>query len=110
MGRKDQLHPRFHHRGRRFVLFDHMIFSMHSLAFQGLLLVIAMLSGAAGLQLTGWLLLLSPVHLFFHLRGVYGLGKIGTLGRMLLLFIGTTAGFGLLMAALVVVGLAALRG
>lgn len=95
---------------RRFVLFDHMIFSMHSLAFQGLLLVMNMLSWAVGLHLTGWLLLLSPVHLFFHLRGVYGLGTFGTLVRMFLLLIGTTVAFGLLMAALVVVGLATLRG
>jgi hypothetical protein len=94
---------------RRFVLFDHLIFSMHSLAFQGLLLVAMMLSGAVGLKVTGWLLLLSPLHLFFHLRGVYGLGKFGTLVRMFLLLIGTSVAFGLLMGTLVVVGLAALR-
>jgi hypothetical protein len=94
---------------RRFVLFDHLIFSMHSLAFQGLLLVAMMLTGAVGLHATGWLLLLSPVHLFFHLRGVYGLGNFGTLARMFLLLIGTSVAFGLLMGALVVVGLAALR-
>jgi len=94
---------------RSFVLFDHLIFSMHSLAFQGLLLVTMMLTGAAGVSVTGWLLLLSPVHLFFHLRGVYGLSKFGTLVRMSLLFIGTSVAFTLLMAGLVVVGLAALR-
>lgn len=94
---------------RRFVLFDHLVFSMHSLAFQGLLFTTAL----AGRALLGpgafWLLALSPVHLFVHMRGVYGTGKFGTLVRMAILFVLSSIGFGLLLAALVLVGLAALK-
>lgn len=89
-------------------LFDHMIFAMHSLSFQGLLLSIAFLIG----PIVGggeWLLLASPVHLFVHMRGTYGTGVAGTLVRMALLFVGSVVGFGLLMAGLLVVGLAAVH-
>jgi hypothetical protein len=94
---------------RRFVLFDHLVFSMHSLSFQGLLFVGFLASkpviGDAALNLF-WL---SPVHLFAHMRGVYGTGKIGTLVRMFVLCMLSTIVFSLLMGALVVVGLEELR-
>jgi len=54
-------------------LFDHLIFSMHSLSFQGLLLSTTMLAHLV----SGWfqlLFLIAPVHLFAHLKGTYGLG------------------------------------
>src|SRR6185437_6058590 len=57
-------------------MFDHLIFSMHSLSFQGLLVATVV----AGSQLTGWfgwLLVASPVHLFVHLKGTYRLGVFG---------------------------------
>jgi hypothetical protein len=53
----------------------------------------------------GWLILLSPTHLFFHMRGTYGLGVFGTLLRMFLLFIGSAIGFGLFMLGLLLIGL-----
>jgi hypothetical protein len=93
---------------RRFVLFDHLVFSMHSLSFQGLLFVACI--AVAATSLNPWpLALLAPVHLFFHMRGVYGLGRIGTLLRMFALFLGSSVALGLVMLGLVVVGLAALR-
>jgi hypothetical protein len=55
------------------------------------------------------LLLASPVHLFFHLRGVYGLGKFATLMRMIVLFLCSIVALSLVMLGLVVVGLAALQ-
>lgn len=85
-------------------MFDHLIFSMHSLSFQGLLVAIVM----AGSQLTGWfgwLLLIAPVHLFVHLRGTYGLGVFGTLARMAVLMVGSAIGFGLALVGLVLIGL-----
>ncbi|HXQ17717.1 MAG TPA: DUF3667 domain-containing protein [Caulobacteraceae bacterium] len=89
---------------RGIYLFDHLIFSMHSLSFQGLLLSITMLAG----RLNGafeLLLLIAPVHLFAHLKGVYRLGMFGTLSRMLVLFIGSAFGFMVALAGLVVIGL-----
>ncbi len=85
-------------------MFDHLIFSMHSLSFQGLLVALAM----AGAQLSGWfglLLFAAPVHLFAHLKGAYGLGVFGTLARMLVLFVGSVLGFGAALVGLVFIGL-----
>jgi hypothetical protein len=86
-------------------VFDHLIFSMHSLSFQGLLLTTVFLLGLR----VGWadaLLWLAPVHLFVHMRGTYGISVVGTLIRMFLLFIGSSIAFAFLMVGLVVVGLA----
>ena len=88
---------------RGFVLFDHLIFSMHSLAFQGALISLAVLVD------TGWLLWAAPVHLFAHLRGVYRTGVAGTLLRMAVLFMASAMAFALLLLGLVVVGLQGLR-
>ncbi|MGA0600382.1 DUF3667 domain-containing protein [Caulobacter sp. KR2-114] len=85
-------------------MFDHLIFSMHSLSFQGLLLatVLALEQLWSGFA---WLMLASPVHLFFHLKGAYGLGVIGTLVRMLLLFVGSLIGFTVILVGLLLIGL-----
>jgi hypothetical protein len=85
-------------------MFDHLIFSMHSLSFQGLLLSVSMLATNVD-GAFGWLLLLAPAHLFAHLKGVYGLGVFGTLARMLALFVGSLVGLIVAMAALVLIGL-----
>jgi hypothetical protein len=86
-------------------VFDHLIFSMHSLSFQGLLLTVVFLLALA----VNWgaaLLWLAPIHLFMHMRGTYKISVIGTLIRMTLLFIGSSIAFGLLVGGLVLVGLA----
>jgi hypothetical protein len=89
-------------------VFDHLIFSMHSLSFQGLLLSAAFLLGLW--SPLAWLLLLAaPAHLFVHMRGAYGTGVVSTLLRMSLLFLGSAAGFMVLMMGLVMVGLATLH-
>lgn len=74
---------------RRFFIFDHAIFSMHSLSFQGLLFtLVTLLKLAAPLGgLASLLTVAAPVHLFFHLRGFYGTSIIGALIRMALLFL-----------------------
>jgi hypothetical protein len=90
---------------RRFFLYDHLIFSMHSLSFQGLLLSASFLVNLAPGKLGDLLLLAMPVHLFMHMRGVYGTGVLGTLARMLLLFVGSVFGGGLIMILLFFLGL-----
>jgi hypothetical protein len=85
-------------------LFDHLIFSMHSLSFQGLLLSVAMLASRLN-GVCDLLLLIAPAHLFAHLKGVYRVGTFGTLARMLVLFIGSAFGFLLAFAGLVMIGL-----
>ena len=95
---------------RRFVLFDHLIFSMHSLAFLGLLisLSLAVRPWLGGRE--SFLMLAFPVHLFAHMRGVYGTSVFGTLIRMACLLTASSVGFALLLVGLLFVGLRALPG
>jgi hypothetical protein len=90
---------------RRFYVFDHTIFSLHSLSAVGLMLALA--TGLSRLTAGGsnLVLLAAPVHLFVHMRGVYGTSILGTLLRMSLLFIGSSVGAGLIVIGLFWVGL-----
>jgi hypothetical protein len=90
---------------RRFYLFDHTIFSLHSLSALGLLVLLSMGLGALIGDSASVLLLLAPVHLFAHMRGVYRTSVFGTLLRMFLLFVGSLIFAALLVAGLVAVGL-----
>jgi hypothetical protein len=89
-------------------VYDHLIFSMHSLSFQGLLLSAVFLLDLVA-PWSFLLMLLAPVHLFKHMRGTYGTSRLGTLIRMFLLFTGSVAGFVFLMLGLTFVGLATLH-
>lgn len=86
-------------------VFDHVIFSLHSLSFLGLLVSLSM---AAPFDLGQYALLAAPVHLFVHLRGVYRTSLIGTLARMLFLFFGSVIGVVLIVLGLITVGLSAM--
>lgn len=89
---------------RRFYVYDHLIFSMHSLSFQLLLLCILWpLSRWLGAGVW-WLLWLSPIHLFIHMRGTYQTSWWGTLVRMAVLFWLTTIAFTGLVVLLLYLG------
>jgi len=93
---------------RRFYLFDHIVFSMHSLSFVCLLLMATiLLNHYLPLGPGGALLLAAPVHLFAHMRGVYATSVWGTLWRMGLLFIGSAIGATFLVLGLLWVALSA---
>ncbi|HMA48473.1 MAG TPA: DUF3667 domain-containing protein [Magnetospirillaceae bacterium] len=68
---------------RRVYLFDHVIFSLHSLSFMALFvtLVIVGLEFHVGGPLWSLAFLVPPIHMFFHLRGTYQLGTFGALWR-----------------------------
>ena len=90
---------------KEFYVFDHTIFSLHSLSATGLMFAVAnafvgVTGGASDLIL--WA---APVHLFVHMRGVYRTSVFGTLVRMALLFVGSLVGAGLIITGLVAVGL-----
>lgn len=90
-------------------LFDHLIFSMHSLSFQGLLLTtVYLLTPLVGLS-SRVLVLAAPVHLFLHMRGVYGSGVLMTLLRMVILFALSVVSFMLIMTALFFISLSTLE-
>ena len=90
---------------RRFFVFDHTIFALHSLSAAGLILTAWLLTR---ITIGGWAQLLwwgLPVHLFAHMRGVYQTSILGTLIRMFLLFIGSMFGFAVIMVGLVATAL-----
>ena len=92
---------------RRFFIFDHTIFALHSLSFQGLLYCASALLGQLWAPL-GAVILAAPVHLFVHMRGAYRTGVGGTLLRMTLLGIGSGIGFIVLLLLFVLAGLSAM--
>lgn len=93
---------------RRFYVFDHTIFALHSLAFQGRLISLMFLLQRLAGRSADVLLFAAPVHLFLHLRGVYQASILGTSVRMFLLFVGSTVGFSILVMGLLWVGLSAM--
>lgn len=89
-------------------VFDHLIFSMHSLSFQGLLISGVFLGGMA-VDWAAWFLWLAPVHLFVHMRRTYRISTLGTLIRMFLLFNLSAVAFVFLMLGLAFAGLASVH-
>ncbi len=87
--------------GHGFTLFDHLVFSMHSITASAIVVLAVMLGDRAGIGAVNLLLLLPPLHLFRHMRGVYGTGTAGTLWRMALLGLGSFVIFTLLVVSLV---------
>ncbi len=100
----------FAFRRPRVYLYDHLIFSMHSLSFMGLLVSVKDLIGVLPFvgPLAGILFVGMPVHLFVHMRGVYRIGVFGTLVRMALLFVLTCLVLLAGILLLVAVGLTAI--
>ena len=92
---------------RKVFIYDHLIFSMHSLSFQGLLLTAQTLAGQLPVVggASGVLLLAAPVHLFIHMRGVYGSSVVGTLLRMALLLVGSCIALLLMLFVVILVEL-----
>ena len=90
---------------RRFFVFDHTIFALHSLSFQGLLLALLSVVQAIWEPLAAFVLLAAPVHLFFHMRGFYETSIAGTILRMTLLGLASGVAFIFLLILLVIVGL-----
>jgi hypothetical protein len=90
---------------RRFYIFDHTIFSLHSLSAVGLMFaLVEALSSLTGSDVS-LLLWAAPVHLFAHMRGVYRTSVIGTLARMAFLFMGSVICGSLIFMGLLLVGL-----
>ncbi len=90
---------------RRATPYDHAIFSLHSLSFSlfvlTLFVILDELVGDVSLLLLGLL----PLHLWRHMRGLYGTGPVGTLVRMTLLGVLSLAGGLVLLLGLVLLGL-----
>ena len=75
---------------RRVYLYDHVIFSLHSLSFMALFVTLLVVGfefhvGRHIESYWGWLFLVPPAHMFFHLKGTYGIGIFGALWRTFML-------------------------
>ncbi len=81
---------------RRFYVFDHLVFSMHSLSFQMLLVTVILLLSMVIGGWAWWLILAMPVHLYKHMKGAYQRSRFGTICRMTALFMMTTFTFSML--------------
>lgn len=93
---------------RRFRAYDHAIFVTYSLAFMTLLilaLVLAGLGGAPASIVAIASLAIPPIHIYKQLRGAYGLSRLSSLWRLVVLlnFIGII--LGLFTASLLMLGL-----
>lgn len=91
-------------RRRELYLFDHLIFTMHSLSFLCLLILLQLLESATLPDAAPPVILLGPVHLFFHLRGFYRLGLWSAGWRLAVLLTGLSIGAVLLLLGLFSVG------
>lgn len=99
--------------GRRDVrAFDHIVFSLYSLSFMSLLVIMFTLLERAGSsfamasRIAGLLLFVPPVHIFFQLKGAYRLGTGSALWRTAVLCVSSLMTLGIFAALIVVVGLA----
>lgn len=72
---------------RGVTMYDHAVFTLYSLSFMALLVVVLALLKTAGLtSLVTWLVFLAPpLHMFAQLRGTYALGFGSTLWRTVVL-------------------------
>lgn len=71
---------------RRFRLYDHTVFVTYSLSFMTLLIIAALLLGAAGLgSIASLAFLVPPIHMYLQLKDAYGLTRIAALWRTVLL-------------------------
>ncbi len=77
---------------RRVYLYDHVIFSLHSLSFMAVFVTLLIVGfefhvGRHIENYWGWLMIVPPLHMFFHLKGTYGIGIFGALWRTFMLSI-----------------------
>jgi hypothetical protein len=88
-------------------LYDHAIFSIYSLSFMSLGVVVLTLLGRIGLPtffVVLAVLIVPPWHMYRQLKGAYGLGRFGALWRTFSLLVITTITSALFLAFLLYMG------
>ena len=89
---------------RRFRLYDHTVFVTYSLCFMMLLLSAASVVGLIWGALASLAWFVPPIHMYWQLRGTYGLGKSGAFWRTAGLTIFAFMAIGLFGSLLVTIG------
>jgi hypothetical protein len=71
---------------RKFKMYDHTVFVTYSISFMTMLVAAASIGGYLGWRPLVLLpLLYAPIHLYWQLRGAYGLGRFGAFWRLLVI-------------------------
>ena len=93
---------------RDFTLYDHTIFTLHSLSFAGMLIAVEMVLNTMPVidKWSSFLMFALPVHLFAHMRGLYRISTFATLVRMAALGIMSLFSFLLILTSLSLLSLA----
>jgi hypothetical protein len=94
--------------GRRDVaVYDHAVFSLYSLSFMSLLIVVCALLSLTGMAASAGTLfvIVSPLHMFLQLRATYGLGVLSALWRTLALVAVAGTAFLLFLAFIILVSI-----
>lgn len=92
---------------RGYKIYDHAIFTTYSISFMSLLFIFLAAIATTGLA---WAVapvaaIVPPLHLYKHLRYSYGLSRVGTLARLLVLFVGVVISLSLFLLILFLLGL-----
>lgn len=86
-------------------MYDHLVFSMYSLAFMSLLTIVFALMSLTEFtsRFTSYLTLVVPVHMFVQLRGTYRLSTFSALWRTFALLMFAATAVGLFLALIAVI-------
>ena len=93
-------------------LYDHVVFSLYSLSFMSLLLVVAVaipkITDVMGLGIAGvgLLFFVPPLHMFAQLKGGYALGTFSALWRTAVLIFASITTLAMFAGLIIVLGLA----
>jgi hypothetical protein len=93
---------------RKFHLYDHAIFVIYSISFMMLFLTVVSLAAAFGVSAGIWgtaLFIVPPIHIYRQLRHAYGLGRLGTWVRLMLLLMAISAVLSIFVSLLLIIGL-----
>ena len=95
---------------RKYVMFDHAVFSLYSLSFMCILIMLISVLAKFNFSTTaGWLfVLIPPIHMYRQLRGAYQLSVSSTVWRTIALLL--IAFFSLTLYAALIIGLSTYAG
>ena len=71
---------------RGVTFYDHGVFVLYSITFMSALIMVGAVGDRLGIR-TGWLVMAPPAHMFFQLKGAYGLKWFSALWRTILLLV-----------------------
>jgi hypothetical protein len=95
---------------RGFTLYDHGVFVLYSLTFMSMLILVvaalARVGGVIGALAAGTLPFVVPAHMFFQLKGAYGLRTFSALWRTIFLLVFSSIALGVFVLAIIWLGMA----